>query len=372
MISRMATCGTLKMKGELYLEFRCILVIWVGLTIFLMVYMEQTFRFKINESASDNFFRESGKNVVFFNIFIPDGVNRENALNIAASQLNSMKASHHKLSKLFYNLIGNITGLSINLCENIADCTCLNHISVGDEIITLQALHDFCLSHSEYSVSYIHNKGSFHPSLENDVLRQLHMRANFETDTCKRAIQNTNCNVCSGRFSPLPHFHTSGNMWTAKCNYIKKLHAPSTFEAKMDLIVSEFRDNTSLRALFLPCIDINENRDCLGGPLIGYQRFASEHWIHSHPSVVPCDTLPSNYTFMWMYNNLPDVNVKWETDLHVGPRFTLESYLNNGVLYKIQWFTLAGRLYEWDQLYNEVPDKNSWVWFYYGSQGWGQ
>ena len=75
---------------------------------------------------------------------------------------------------------------------------------------------------------------------------------------------------------------------------------------------------------------------------------------------------------MWMYNNLPDVNVKWETDLHVGPRFTLESYLNNGVLYKIQWFTLAGRLYEWDQLYNEVPDKNSWVWFYYGSQGWGQ
>ena len=42
------------------------------------------------------------------------------------------------------------------------------------------------------------------------------------------------CNVCSSRFSPVPHPHTSGNMWLARCDYIKKLIDPLIFEAAMN------------------------------------------------------------------------------------------------------------------------------------------
>lgn len=32
--------------------------------------------------------------------------------------------------------------------------------------------------------------------------------------------------ICSSRMSPLPHPHTSGNMWLAKCDYISQLIDP--------------------------------------------------------------------------------------------------------------------------------------------------
>ena len=63
------------------------------------------------------------------------------------------------------------------------------------------------------------------------------------------------CDVCSLRFSPLPHQHVSGNMWLARCSYVerrveinqrrrvharnlmstqvKRLVAPERFPAKM-------------------------------------------------------------------------------------------------------------------------------------------
>merc|ERR1711884_1027800 len=45
----------------------------------------------------------------------------------------------------------------------------------------------------------------------------------------------------------------------------------------------------------------------------GASHFAAEHWVHSHPSVMPCDLSTSNYTDS--FENIPrnDFEIKLET-----------------------------------------------------------
>ena len=57
---------------------------------------------------------------------------------------------------------------------------------------------------------------------------------------------------------------------------VKRLIAPERFPAKM----AEFK-----REHLGPCR--------LSGPLFGTERFALEHWVHSHPRCSPCDASAS-------------------------------------------------------------------------------
>ena len=39
----------------------------------------------------------------------------------------------------------------------------------------------------------------------------------------------SSCNVCSMRMSPIPHPHTPGNMWAARCSYVSNLIDPNLY-----------------------------------------------------------------------------------------------------------------------------------------------
>ena len=52
---------------------------------------------------------------------------------------------------------------------------------------------------------------------------------------------------------------------------------------------------------------------------VGADRYAAEHWVHSHPSVRPCDLSTSDYT--WNYAGIPTGD--FEKKLESAPRFEL-------------------------------------------------
>ena len=113
------------------------------------------------------------------------------------------------------------------------------------------------------------------------------------------------CNFCSSRMSPLPHAHTSGNMWAARCEYVRKLMHPIQFEAKMAILYPGYVNNSC----------------------IGTGRYSAEHWIHSHPSARPCDL--SNDRFTWNYDNIPTDDL--EIKLEPAPRFEFMKYVKKTV-----------------------------------------
>eukprot|EP01082_Thalassiosira_pseudonana_P007088 g6215.t1 g6215 contig22:9008-9673(+) len=58
---------------------------------------------------------------------------------------------------------------------------------------------------------------------------------------------------------------------------------------------------------------------------IGHGRYFYEHWVHSHPSVEPCDLSTDN--FVWNYNGVP--SVPFAKDVQPAPRFDFKKYVMN-------------------------------------------
>jgi hypothetical protein len=62
-------------------------------------------------------------------------------------------------------------------------------------------------------------------------------------------------------------------------------------------------------------------------PCLGRGRYLVEHWVHSHPSVQPCDLYPGP-EYIWNYDNIPGRD--WTIDLQAAPRFEFDTYLIPG------------------------------------------
>jgi hypothetical protein len=93
---------------------------------------------------------------------------------------------------------------------------------------------------------------------------------------------------------------------------------------------------------------------------IGSQRFSAEHWIHSHPSVKPCD-LYTDPKFQYGYRHLDISSGLKEGDFEfqLAPRFGLTEKV--GCMGKFgQQF--QHRLAEYKFLYNQLPDESWWGW----------
>ena len=214
--------------------------------------------------------------------------------------------------------------------------TRIQHDSTGNEVGTLKLLWDYCNLNPERSVVYLHSKGSFTRNESNDQLRKFLTRGALSEECAN--IPNS-CNVCSSRFSPVPHPHTSGNMWLAKCSYVKNLIDPLKFEEAMNKLRTIRRKVT---------------RSC-----VGRGRFAAEHWIHSHPSVKPCD-VSDELSFVWNYDNIPKPDFK--IDLKPAPRFHLTTYdppNKKRACGKIG-LVKEDRLVEYRELYGEVVPDSWW------------
>ena len=304
--------------------------------------------------------------ILFYNIYTPQNENlTSHSLNIVNEQLEERETSNHPYLPLYYFTFGKDIG-DIQ-CEN---CHHLQHSVEGDEVWTLSILHKFCLENPEKNVAYFHNKGSFHSSKANDDLRHMLTKSVFSEECLlmKNPKNNKtspcNCNVCSARFSPLPHYHTSGNMWVTKCDYVSKLAPPNKFGEMM---------TESLRSA--PPETFGNPAEKLSHAMVGRDRYASEHWVYSHPDVCPCDVYQGQ--FSWNYLNIPSNN-NWTVELAQAPRFPrFEDYLPNDEsgryvkkramngIKEGSWYHLSGRLHEWKSLYDAVPESDSWVWSYY-------
>ena len=177
---------------------------------------------------------------VFYNLFVNPDLKSDvpRVIGLVEEQLSLLPPKNHDI---FVTTIGMHVNISAATMMNNSNATEIGYHEVGSEILTLHSLWEYCQNHADQSVMYLHSKGSFHNRPENDLLRRfvtigaaecsLHMDRSRQHDAV-----SSSCDVCSSRFSPYPHPHTSGNMWTAKCSYVAKLINPLDFEERMETV----------------------------------------------------------------------------------------------------------------------------------------
>ena len=289
---------------------------------------------------------------IFFNIFVNE--DSSIGIDIAMEQFKQIRDSAFSTTPIYYTTIGKLP--DVPLCSS-SHCYNSAHLEKGDELATLSLLSEYCRANPTNTVTYIHNKGSFTPRKENMYLRRMHMKAIFDPEGC--TTRPKACNVCSARFSPLPHFHTSGNMFVVGCDYVEMLIPPEDFGRKMLHTVAD--GFLTPESIFLPSsIDLER---LSAHPHIGTGRYAYEHWIHSHPSVVPCDVYPGPFT--WNYDNIPNTS-DWVPDLRMAPRFPLQEFWKTSIILEPEpWYLIKGRNFEWKHLYDAEPPLGSWIRGYY-------
>ena len=103
-------------------------------------------------------------------------------------------------------------------------------------------------------------------------------------------------------------------------------------------------------------------------PCVGKGRYAAEHWVHSHPSVMPCD-LATDKKYTWGHNkdDSEKLDENFEIELQQAPRFKLEVYEKNicvGI-----GSSLSDRLMEYNALYSENVTESWWGWNFYEKTG---
>jgi hypothetical protein len=192
----------------------------------------------------------------------------------------------------------------------------------------------------------MHTKGSFHDSPQNTILRQFLTNAIF-SDACLAFGNDDECDVCSARFSPLPHWHTSGNMWIATCGHVRKLLAPKEFPQEVSRVIHEATKTFH----WGPPKHPSHN---------GQDRYANEHWVHTHPQIKPCDVYTGD--FSWGYTL--DLEIDGPFQLACAPRFPRKKYGRMNPR-SANWTDLGYRLFEMYLLYQQIPSENSWVWDFY-------
>ena len=118
--------------------------------------------------------RSEPRLVVFYNVFTPaDGIAQTKA--IVQEQLNTMrKAGFLERTALRYILIGQRIEMP---CLPSEDCVLMKYGRRGQEDETLWRIHQHCRKFPNDTVTYLHSKGSFHPSVRNTRLRMMHTDA---------------------------------------------------------------------------------------------------------------------------------------------------------------------------------------------------
>lgn len=357
--------------------------------------------------------RNDVERAIFYNIFVPWNIANENtelrskgekdyALGVVEEQLRYYgdASDFVRTTSIHYTLIGDVNATDdvARICEKATktrseyddnhrnNCHLLRSVEHGDEGLTLESLYGYCGDHPLSQVTYLHNKGSFHPSPENTAMRRMLSKAVF-SDACQ-SMPTDKCTVCAARFSPLPHTHMSGNMWTADCSYINMLIHPLKFSSKMDEMIEHSLALKDDSVFPMP------HRNYVDRPYdYGLKRFSFEHWVGSHPKLKPCDVYPDS-TYAYGFYNLdttattspvweksPAMAVDsdgggtstgstsstssdsgWKPILRRVPWIPLERFWHWSFN---EWFCGRGRLAQYKFLYGVYPDPESFFWSYY-------
>ena len=123
------------------------------------------------------------------------------------------------------------------------------------------------------NVAYLHDKGSFRNVFHSQVRARQNRGccAGSATSAASRAKGDA-CDVLLDAFRrSRMHALRFGNMWLARCSYVKRLAAPPSFQKGMDA--------------YWGTLGFDKGGTLMGTPWVGTGRYA---WsVHSHPSVRP-------------------------------------------------------------------------------------
>eukprot|EP00980_Cylindrotheca_fusiformis_P021385 scaffold8259_cov143-Cylindrotheca_fusiformis.AAC.3 len=300
---------------------------------------------------------------IFYNVFVPDN-KIGNVRIIVKEQIDEWREMVPN-STIIYTLIAKKYADEI---EEIFNSTCSRcqlraKLASGDEADTLQALWEYCQLDTVPStiandtlVSYIHTKGSFHPTKINGRGRKRGTRCAF---SCRQQMPSnpTLCNMCVSVFRVVPQYHGSTNMWTSTCSYIKGLKSPRVYPELMQAMYDNTLNHTTKQH--------EDQYRCLRPPVhhqnqLGIGRYAIERWAFSHPEIKPCDLIRLDNRIR------PEQfdSGNWTpSPLRKAPRARPRGA---GLLYYSSSFSrLEGRLFEWDYIYQKAPPNTSWVWKWY-------
>jgi hypothetical protein len=332
-----------------------------------------------------------GASAIFFNaFFVPD--NEEEGIRIVREQLDEIASSYitslkHGQVPIYFNTFGspvlNPAFLNQLCATRKLSCELLSHHESASEEVSLQKLYDFCQDQEDQSlrVAYLHNKGSVIPISHNGTTKAWtgQLTAAAMTEQCWNPPDDT-CNVCGLLFWPMWSTFFPGNMWTAKCSYVRKLLPPTGFDTRMGGLFNKTRELIKNGRLANGVYPYSEKKG-MSDPvkrLFGVEHFALEHWVGSHPDLQPCDVSGNHAGDL----NASTANGRNENDfvwsmaphhpLLDGPSYwwaLRQSKINTVLTDKErrmrEYFLLPGFLHKWIYLYNETPPASSWVWSWY-------
>jgi hypothetical protein len=322
--------------------------------------------------------------VIFYNIYVAPK-NIEKGIHIVQEQLGQIGRSHATSWKdrrptIYYNTIGapalNATYMNELCSQQNLICKKMRHYESAFEEVTLQRLYNFCTTYdtnsnnesssssssSSFRVVYMHNKGSFNDRDGQNEIWRRHMTAAVTTKYCLQPPDDS-CNVCGLNFWPQWTTMMPGNFWSAKCSYVKTLLPPVGFDTNMKQLSEQVlhRNETGqLSILLFPAADDQ----------LGLGRFATEHWIASHPHVQPCDLSETMDIHYWNMQMRQPSDMKWsmapraplQGPWTTWPGATGQSYVLDRAGRLKEYYLLPGYLFKWVFLYNQVPGNDSWAW----------
>lgn len=328
-----------------------------------------------SERISYGFDDESGSGVaIFYNLFVPsDDEGVANALNVVKEQIRQLGQStlirenaSNITMKMYYNLIGNKDGIPHetmqSLCANVGlQCHLQRTFVEGTyEEVTLDMLHDYCVSHQDHRAIYFHSKGSFHDTQKNRIWR----RNMLEAITSPQCVNppDPSCSLCGLLFFPLWQMIVPGNFFVADCRYVSKLPSPIDYKEHLASLVRMRRQHGFSSHIYNP-----------GCYNLGMERFASELWIGSHPDLIPCDLatvvdveywkrvpwdVAANYSSFGLAPRFPITHPDWQNLKHE----RLAKVLKDPNARLREHYLLAGVLYRHSEIYEQLPHPSSWIW----------
>lgn len=323
---------------------------------------------------------------VFYHVYFPPTPEgRDNSARIIQEQLQQLQQSGEHTLTVYYNTIGDATA-ELNhthvqeLCrQHLQTCIHMQHYQSGMEDLTLQRLHDFCsIKQDATPIVYLHNKGSYSTKPLNEAWRY-QMTQSVVSPQCQQSISSSSdqCNLCGLWFSAERGMFMAGNMWRSQCSYVKELIAPRNFQEKMHQATAEAMMERLRYKLLMTMQEIRAG-------VFGIDRYATEFWIASHPSVRPCDFSKAVAPIPPGKSDLTDHFLNWLRQM--GTSYTsplkedwfepnaphhdlpLPKHLQVSKFRDVrlrEYFLLAGSLYRWYFLYQQAPPADSWVyrWF---------
>ncbi|KAG7373323.1 hypothetical protein IV203_034047 [Nitzschia inconspicua] len=314
----------------------------------------------------------------FYNVYMPSNqgkvkINAALVNHILDEQLHQVGTSYaatygNTSMTLYYNTIGHPINHSSfqEKCHKWnprMKCIHMKHYDQAFEEKTLASVHQYCQEQPHHRVGYIHNKGSFNSRNSRNHWWRRHMTMAVTDRDCMHPPDNS-CDICGLNFYALPFIHFSGNFFTARCSYINKLLPIEEFRDRMSVLANQTKEYEQQgRFLF----HTFPRRDTY----LGLDRYASEAWPGSHPSVVACDLSTERKVDFWKKSQ-PDAFHYWNFSL--APRSTdpsgkflhVRRTLRNKSTYLMrEYWLLAGNIFKWIHLYDTVPHKTSWVWNFF-------